>query len=301
PTLSKEELAQLKQESRLLGQDSDLDINLFTSFEVISTEFSGSATSLNLKNEAIDSNLTHILRLKSNSKAPPPLNDASAYNRPDSELNQNVNLSTGSGNIATPLSQSSTPGLKGNLEQEWLKAFGLKSVDEDFTPQFSKQVQEALAPVLQGEQIKLTKGSLVKLSKRQREEFLPLIKPTLEEPNAVIKQADGALIFVKDFAEKKFFASVARGDSGEWIITSNAPKTLNNLKNKIKEGGEVLLSDLPGLPIIARPASPAKALNSGANLSNPTKPPLNNQIPLLPYKPNTHIPATSKEILAAGR
>ncbi|WP_456237304.1 PBECR3 domain-containing polyvalent protein, partial [Helicobacter vulpis] len=32
-----------------------------------------------------------------------------------------------------------------------------------------------------------------------------------------------------------------------------------------------------------------------------TKPPLNNQIPLLPYKPNTHIPATSKEILAAGR
>ncbi len=36
-------------------------------------------------------------------------------------------------------------------------------------------------------------------------------------------------------------------------------------------------------------------------LPNPTKPPLNNQTPLLPYKPNTQIPATTKEILAAGR
>ncbi|WP_267892710.1 PBECR3 domain-containing polyvalent protein [Helicobacter baculiformis] len=125
--------------------------------------------------------------------------------------------------------------------------------------------------------MQLTRGSLAKLAKRQREEFLPLIRPTLEEPNAVLKQADGALIFVKDFGGVKFFASVARGDSGEWVITSNAPKTLNNLKNKIKEGGEVLISDSPGLPIIASPALPAKALNGRANQPNPTTQELKSQ------------------------
>ncbi|CCB80576.1 hypothetical protein HBZC1_15900 [Helicobacter bizzozeronii CIII-1] len=104
PTLGEEELKRLKEESKALGQDSDLDIKLLTSFEVISTE-STSAKSLNRLNAPTDSNLTHILRLKSNSKEPPPSNDASAYKRPDSELNQNDNLSSGSGNNTTPLNQ----------------------------------------------------------------------------------------------------------------------------------------------------------------------------------------------------
>ncbi|WP_285653533.1 PBECR2 nuclease fold domain-containing protein, partial [Helicobacter ailurogastricus] len=86
-----------------------------------------------------------------------------------------------------------------NLEQAWLETFGLKSLDEPFIPKFSPEVAKALEPVLKGEQIQLTQGSLIKLEKRQREEFLPLIRPTLEEPNAVVKQVDGALIFVKDF------------------------------------------------------------------------------------------------------
>ncbi|WP_267892760.1 PBECR3 domain-containing polyvalent protein, partial [Helicobacter ailurogastricus] len=159
------------------------------------------------------------------------------------------------------------------LEQAWLKAFGLKSLDEPFIPKFSPEVAKALEPVLKGEQIQLTQGSLIKLEKRQREEFLPLIRPTLEEPNAIVKQADGALIFVKDFGTTKFFASVARNDSKEWVVTSNAPKTLNNLLNKVKEGGEVLISDLPGLPIIARPHDIA-ALRNGANQADSTTTPL---------------------------
>ncbi|WP_267891563.1 putative barnase/colicin E5 family endoribonuclease, partial [Helicobacter bizzozeronii] len=158
------------------------------------------------------------------------------------------------------------------FEQAWLKAFNLESLDQPFIPKFSPAVQQVLEPILKGESIKLTRGSLAKLEKRQREEFLPLIRPTLEEPNAVLKQADGALIFVKDFGGAKFFTSVARGDSGKWVITSNAPKTLNNLHNKISEGGEVLISDLPELPIIAQPVLPAKALNSGANPKESTKP-----------------------------
>ncbi|EQB3613442.1 PBECR2 nuclease fold domain-containing protein, partial [Campylobacter upsaliensis] len=138
-------------------------------------------------------------------------------------------------------------------------------------PNFKAEVKEAINRVLGGEEIKLTKGSFEKLLKRDREEFLPYIKDTLEKANAVIKQVDGALIFAKDYRNErlgKFFASVSRNDEGEWIITSNAPKNLNNLKNKLNEGGELLYSDLPELTIIAKPDLDANALNSEANLKD---------------------------------
>ena len=141
-------------------------------------------------------------------------------------------------------------------------------MQEAYTPQFSEQVAKALEPILQGEQITLSANSLVKLMQRDRLEFLPYIKQTLEAPNAVVRQVDGALIFAKDYRDEKlgkFFASVSKNDKGEWVISSNAPKNLNNLHNKIKEGGEVLYSDLPELPIIAKPDLTAKALNSEAN------------------------------------
>ncbi|EOB1146625.1 PBECR2 nuclease fold domain-containing protein, partial [Campylobacter upsaliensis] len=162
-------------------------------------------------------------------------------------------------------------------QKAWLEAFGLKSLDEAYIPNFKAEVKEAINRVLGGEEIKLTKGSFEKLLKRDREEFLPYIKDTLEKANAVIKQVDGALIFAKDYRNErlgKFFASVSRNDEGEWIITSNAPKNLNNLKNKLNEGGELLYSDLPELTIIAKPDLDANALNSEANLKDiiPQKP-----------------------------
>ncbi len=60
----------------------------------------------------------------------------------------------------------------------------------------------------------------------------------------------GAFTFVKDFNDKKFFTSIARDTNGEWIITSNAPKSLNNVKNKLKQGGELLYNDLKELETI---------------------------------------------------
>ncbi|ENE0597404.1 hypothetical protein ABME35_001687, partial [Campylobacter upsaliensis] len=156
-------------------------------------------------------------------------------------------------------------------QKAWLEAFNLKSLEEAYIPNFKAEVKEAINRVLGGEEIKLTKGSFEKLVKRDREEFLPYIKDTLEKANAVIKQVDGALIFAKDYRNErlgKFFASVSRNDEGEWIITSNAPKNLNNLKNKLNEGGELLYSDLPELTIIAKPDLDANALNSEANLKD---------------------------------
>ncbi|MDY5950238.1 MAG: hypothetical protein SPJ16_03455, partial [Helicobacter sp.] len=61
---------------------------------------------------------------------------------------------------------------------------------------------------------------------------------TLEQPQRIILQNDGALIFARNFGEEKYFTSVARNDNGEWIIRSNAPKAENGLNNKISAGGK---------------------------------------------------------------
>ncbi|EAK3667110.1 hypothetical protein CC190_06705, partial [Campylobacter upsaliensis] len=82
-----------------------------------------------------------------------------------------------------------------------------------------------------------------KLIKEKRLKYLDRIKPTLENPHSVILQNDGALIFARDYGEEKYFTSVARNDSGEWIIRSNAPKSKNGLNNKILNGGKEIYND----------------------------------------------------------
>lgn len=51
----------------------------------------------------------------------------------------------------------------------WKKTFNLKSVNDSFIPAFKPEVKEAL----KGEEIKLTKGSLIKLIERDRTDFIP--------------------------------------------------------------------------------------------------------------------------------
>ncbi|ENA2871860.1 hypothetical protein ABF681_001701, partial [Campylobacter upsaliensis] len=90
------------------------------------------------------------------------------------------------------------------------------------------------------EEIKLTKGSFEKLLKRDREEFLPYIKDTLEKADLIIKDKENALIFVKDIGKKSYFTSVAKNANNEWVISTNSLKTLNTLKNRVDDNGEVL-------------------------------------------------------------
>lgn len=130
-----------------------------------------------------------------------------------------------------------THQIPADIAQQWLKTFDLKDLQEAYTPQFSEQVAQALEPILQGESIKLYAGSLIKLIKENRLQYLDRIKPTLEQPQRVILQNDGALIFARDFGGEKYFTSVARNDDGEWIIRSNAPKSESGLDNKIAAGG----------------------------------------------------------------
>ncbi|EOW2423229.1 PBECR2 nuclease fold domain-containing protein [Campylobacter upsaliensis] len=128
-------------------------------------------------------------------------------------------------------------------QKAWLEAFGLKSLEEAYIPNFKAELKEAINRVLGDEEIKLTKGSLIKLIKEKRLKYLDRIKPTLENPHSVILQNDGALIFARDYGEEKYFTSVARNDSGEWIIRSNAPKSKNGLNNKILNGGKEIYND----------------------------------------------------------
>nr|WP_231624695.1 PBECR2 nuclease fold domain-containing protein [Helicobacter ailurogastricus] len=150
-----------------------------------------------------------------------------------------------------PPPKGDNPPPKGNepqnptsgLEQAWLETFGLKSLDEPFIPQFSKEVQAALEPILQGEQIQLTQGSLIKLEKRERDSLLPHIRPALEQSDMVLRDKENALIFVKDIGKTYYLTSVARKSDGTWTIRTNSYKTLNRLKNIVADSGEVLHVD----------------------------------------------------------
>ncbi|EMJ0666716.1 hypothetical protein V7J24_001721, partial [Campylobacter upsaliensis] len=125
-------------------------------------------------------------------------------------------------------------------QKAWLEAFNLKSLEEAYIPNFKAEVKEAINRVLGGEEIKLTEGSFEKLLKRDREEFLPYIKDTLEKADLIIKDKENALIFVKDIGKKSYFTSVAKNANNEWVISTNSLKTLNTLKNRVDDNGEVL-------------------------------------------------------------
>ena len=133
-----------------------------------------------------------------------------------------------------------THQIPSDIAQKWLETFGLKDLQETYTPQFSEQVAQALEPILQGSQITLSANSLVKLMQRDRLEFLPYIKETLEHSDIIIKDKENALIFAKDIGQTSYFTSVSKNDKGEWVISTNSYKTLSQLKNRVSENGEVL-------------------------------------------------------------
>ena len=160
-----------------------------------------------------------------------------------------------------------------DLEKAWLNTFHLKSLDEDFIPHFSDEVKEALKS--QGiNEIKLKRGSFEKLLKRQRTAFLPYIKPTLENPDALIKH-DEALIFIKDIGKESFFTSISKDVKGEMIIKTNSFKTLQNLTNKFKQNATLLYLNKKAPNILAEaftgetfPAKLEQSLSRGNNLTH---------------------------------
>lgn len=126
------------------------------------------------------------------------------------------------------------------LVKAWQDEFKLANAQDDFLPEFSPQIKDILAK--NGvDEIHLKIGSLVKINARDRGEFIKHIKPTLQEPDFILKDESGVL-FVKDIGkDKAIFTSIAKNENGEWIISTNSYKRIKTLKDKIESGNTTIL------------------------------------------------------------
>ncbi|TLD98111.1 hypothetical protein LS73_009430, partial [Helicobacter muridarum] len=159
-----------------------------------------------------------------------------------------------------------------DIQQAWLKTFNLKSIQEDFIPNIKPEIIQALG----NQNIHVKSGSLIKLNVRGRIDFLQYIKPTLENPDVVMKHQE-AYLFIKDIGnEKSMFVSVVKNENNELqnnelIVSSNALRTLNNLKNKMNLGNaEILYKSKEASNILAE-AFNLKTFSKELTQSNSTK------------------------------
>ncbi|HEC1573555.1 TPA: hypothetical protein R1X69_001095 [Campylobacter upsaliensis] len=123
-------------------------------------------------------------------------------------------------------------------QKAWLEAFGLKSLDEEAIVEIPVDLKERL-----GKEIKLNKKDFEKLVKNKREKYIPQIKETFKEPEAVFIDENDDLIFAKSFNDKLFFVNVNRDYGEAFKALSLAPKKNNNLLNKLDKSKEILKLD----------------------------------------------------------
>ncbi|EJQ4637340.1 hypothetical protein NZT69_001190 [Campylobacter upsaliensis] len=123
-------------------------------------------------------------------------------------------------------------------QKAWLEAFNLKSLDEEAIVEIPVDLKERL-----GKEIKLNKKDFEKLVKNKREKYIPQIKETFKEPEAVFIDENDDLIFAKSFNDKLFFVNVNRDYGEAFKALSLAPKKNNNLLNKLDKSKEILKLD----------------------------------------------------------
>ncbi|EAL8779008.1 hypothetical protein DZ834_08985, partial [Campylobacter jejuni] len=68
-----------------------------------------------------------------------------------------------------------------------------KNIDDEYIPNIPKEAKIAL----KDREIKLTKGSLLKLIEKDRIKYIPHIKETLESPQAILKDKDALDNYIK--------------------------------------------------------------------------------------------------------
>ena len=123
-----------------------------------------------------------------------------------------------------------------DAKEKWIKTFGLKSIDDDFRPNLKPEVKKAI----KDKEIRLTKGSLLKIVARGIEKYIPLIKQSLEDTDMVLKD-NNDFIFIKDMHDgRAVFTSIGADFYTHITIISNAPKKINNIKNKMLNGVKVV-------------------------------------------------------------
>ena len=123
-----------------------------------------------------------------------------------------------------------------DAKEKWIKTFGLKSIDDDFIPNLKPEVKKAI----KDKEIRLTKGSLLKIVARGREKYIPLIRQSLEDTDMVLRD-NNDFIFIKDMHDgRAVFTSIGADFDTHITIISNAPKKINNIKNKMLNGVKVV-------------------------------------------------------------
>lgn len=123
-----------------------------------------------------------------------------------------------------------------DTQKQWLQTFGLENLEQSYIPKHSQEIQQALG----GKEIRVQKGSLLKLVSQGREQYIPQIKEVLDNPEAIIRDSKNAFLFVKQIRDDDYFVNVSI-DKGEYLVSiSNGFKETNNLQNKLKNGGEII-------------------------------------------------------------
>ncbi|MCR8685989.1 PBECR2 nuclease fold domain-containing protein [Campylobacter sp. 1569] len=153
-----------------------------------------------------------------------------------------------------------------NARSEWMKTFNLKSIDDDYIPNIPKEVKMAL----KDREIKLTKGSLLKLVERDRIKYIPHIKDTLENPQVVLRDKDD-FVFIKNIDSQTYFTSIGKDYETHLTIISNSPKKQNNIRNKMKNAKVVYYNNARALPT-SRASSETKQVSFSNGNSTQDKP-----------------------------
>ncbi|EDO9551780.1 hypothetical protein GWQ68_07630 [Campylobacter coli] len=153
-----------------------------------------------------------------------------------------------------------------DVRNEWMKTFNLKNIDDEYIPNIPKEVKMAL----KDREIKLTKGSLLKLIEKDRIKYIPHIKETLESPQAILKDKDD-FIFIKNIDNQTYFTSIGKDYETHLTIISNLPKKQNNIKNKMKNAEVVYYNNARALPT-SRASSETKQVSFSNENSTQTKP-----------------------------
>ena len=121
-------------------------------------------------------------------------------------------------------------------QEQWLKTFELESLEQSYMPKHSEEIKE----VLGGKEIKLQKGSLLKLVSQGREQYIPQIKAVLDEPEAILYDVDNGFLLTKHLKGDDYFVNVSY-DKGEYLVSiSNGIKEVKNLQNKLNAGAKIL-------------------------------------------------------------
>ncbi|HEF9787253.1 TPA: hypothetical protein SB169_001542 [Campylobacter coli] len=153
-----------------------------------------------------------------------------------------------------------------DVRNEWMKTFNLKNIDDEYIPNIPKEAKIAL----KDREIKLTKGSLLKLIEKDRIKYIPHIKETLESPQAILKDKDD-FIFIKNIDNQTYFTSIGKDYETHLTIISNSPKKQNNIKNKMKNAEVVYYNNARALPT-SRASSETNQVSFSNENSTQTKP-----------------------------